>query len=317
MKDVKGANYTQIDNKAQIVQQENVVILTSPKAYERFDWSREHFPTKPYEGYFIWIKNSLADPLITNTLICSEHVSQSTMNLVVVEEGIRAKMYNTCAAKRQNLYGKHVGRTKTIVKKNAMLEINHLHSWGKDDQVSSSMELILEKGAEIYLTQKCQRAPMKLVLENRNYLDEKASLNYSTTILANESKIEMYDDTYLNGKDANGISRVKVIAKKNTEINTKSRMFANESATGHLDCMGLLLSNDSSIVAVPELINKNKDASLTHEASVGKISDEVLNYLRSRGLSEDQAIDLVITGFLGEEEKIVIGDTVISSKVNM
>jgi Fe-S cluster assembly scaffold protein SufB len=81
--------------------------------------------------------------------------------------------------------------------------------------------------------------------------------------------------------------------------------------------MGLLLSDSGSIVAEPKLVNRNKDASLTHEASVGKISEDILNYLRSRGLTEDQAIDLVVTGFLGEQEEIVIDGSNIQSKQYM
>ncbi|WP_432407525.1 SufB/SufD family protein [Wukongibacter sp. M2B1] len=317
MKNAKHVNYTQIDNESRITEEEDVIILTSPDAYERFSWSRKYFLKKPEAGYFIWAKKSLMSPLITNILICSQYVTQNSTNLVVVEENVKAKMYSTCAAQRGNLFGKHIGDTKIIVKKNARLEISHSHSWGKDDTVDSSMELILKEGAEASLSQKCRRVPRKLRLENRNYLDERASLNYAVTVLAEQGKIDMYDDTYLNGRKANGISRVKMIARENTQINAQSRMFANKASTGHLDCMGLLLGDESSIVAIPELINRDKEASLTHEASVGKISDEVLNYLRSRGLTEDQAIDLIITGFLGEEEKIVVEGAVISSKVNM
>lgn len=106
-----------------------------------------------------------------------------------------------------------------------------------------------------------------------------------------------------NGKDARGISRI--------------RMVANEAGTGHVDCMGLLLAEDVAINVTPELINKNKDASLTHEASVGKISEENLNYLRSRGLTEDEAIDLIVAGFLGEEEPIIVKGKVLPSKLFM
>lgn len=317
MKSAKPANYTQIDHESQIVEDQDVIILTSPEAYEKFAWSREFFPKKPEEGYFIWAKNSLINPIITNILICSQYVTQNAINLVIVEENVEAKMRNTCATQRGNLFGKHEGYTKVIVKENAKFEISHFQSWGKDDTVSSSTELILKKGAEVTYSQKCQRVPMSLKMENHNYLEERAALNFATTVFAEQGKIEMYDDTYLNGKKANGISRVKMIAKDNTQLHAQSRMFANEAGAGHLDCMGLLLGDEAKIIAIPELINSNKNASLTHEASVGKISDEILNYLRSRGLTEDEAIDLVITGFIGEEEKIVVDGIALSSKEYM
>ncbi|PIZ89560.1 MAG: hypothetical protein COX89_00870 [Candidatus Nealsonbacteria bacterium CG_4_10_14_0_2_um_filter_37_10] len=53
----------------------------------------------------------------------------------------------------------------------------------------------------------------------------------------------------------------------------------------------------SSIIQIT-LICQNKEAQITHEASIGKISEEELNYLRMRGLTEKEAIDLIVTGFL-------------------
>lgn len=317
MKGVRNANYTQIDNESQIIEKEDIIVLTSPQAYKMFAWTREYFPQKPEEGYFIWAKKSIPVPVITNVVMCSQYVTQDALNLVVVEDNVNVKMYNTCAAQRGNLFGKHIGRSKIIVKENARIDVRHIHSWGNDDTVDAITDLILRKGAEATFSQKCRNTPMELRLENRNYLDESACLNYSLTVLAEQSKVDLYDDTYLNGAKANGISRVKMIARDNAELNAESKMIANNAASGHLDCMGLLLGDESNIIAIPELINRDKNASLTHEASVGKISDEVLNYLRSRGLTEDQAIDLVITGFLGEEEKILVEGNIVSSKINM
>ena len=317
MKDVKHVNYTQLDHKVDIVGEQGVIILTSLQAYEQFAWCREYFSQQPQEGYFIWVKRSQPQPITTSIVMCSQYVTQNSLNLVVVEQGVQAEMINTCAAQRGNLYGKHIGHTKIVVKENARFKVKHVHSWGKDDTVSSNLELTLKRGSEVSYSQRCHHAPLKLTLENNNYLDEYASLNYAATVLSEQGQIEMYDDTYLNGRKSNGISRVKMIARENTRLHAQSRMFANAAGTGHLDCMGLLLGDNSDIVAIPELINKNRDASLTHEASVGKISEEVLNYLRSRGLTEDEAIDLVVTGFLGEEENVVIDGVPVSSKTYM
>ena len=317
MKDVKNANYIQKDNKIQIFKEDDVVILPSIEAYEIFEWSKTYFYSKPEEGYFIWVKSSPNHPLITNILACSKQFDQNMINLVIIEKDTQAKLYSKCVAIKQDLHGKHIGHTKIIVKENARIEINHIHRWGNGDTVDSSMDLVLKKGSEASLVQKCHKVPMELKLANNNYLEENSLLNYSTTVLAEKGKVEMYDSTYLNGKRANGVSRVRMICREKSRIKARSKMIANNAGTGHLDCMGLLLAKDSNIIAIPELINSHKDASLTHEASVGKISDEVLNYLRSRGLTEDQAIDLVITGFLGEEENIVIDGSAISSKLYM
>ncbi|QUH27927.1 SufB/SufD family protein [Vallitalea guaymasensis] len=317
MKNVKHVSYLQLDNDVQIHEEKDLIILPITKAFDTYDWVRGFYCKKPENGYFIWVKKSVDKPIITNILMCSMYVVQNTNNLVVVEKNVEAKLQSVCAARKKYLYGKHSGETKIVAKENAMIEINNFHSWGKYDTVESSMELILKENAQVSYNNKCHEVPMQMNIRNSNYLDKKASLNFVTTVLAERGKVDMYDDTYLNGKDANGISRVRMISRYKSQINAYSNMIGNEAGIGHLDCMGLLLSDSGSIVAEPKLVNRNKDASLTHEASVGKISEDILNYLRSRGLTEDQAIDLVVTGFLGEEEEIVIDGSNIQSKQYM
>jgi Fe-S cluster assembly scaffold protein SufB len=60
----------------------------------------------------------------------------------------------------------------------------------------------------------------------------------------------------------------------------------------------IVIDKNSKISLIPELICQNKKAQITHEASIGKISEEELNYLRMRGLTEDEAINLIVSGFL-------------------
>jgi Fe-S cluster assembly scaffold protein SufB len=67
---------------------------------------------------------------------------------------------------------------------------------------------------------------------------------------------------------------------------------------GHMECNGIMLDAEAVIHAVPELKATHPDTELSHEAAVGKIAGEQLNYLMSRGLTEEQARALIIRGFL-------------------
>ncbi len=317
MKNVGNANYVQIDYEIQTHENEGTTILPSPEAYRRFKWTKEYFNEKPKEGYFIWARKSSDRPLITRISISSKNVSQNPANLVVIEKDVKARIYSICNAVKKDLCGNHVGSSKIILKENSRLVMNHFHRWGKEDRVNSGLEIFLGNGSEISDVYKCLEVPMRLNMENNIYLEEGSSANLVMTILAKHGEVKMHDSTFLNGRGSRGISRIRMIGDEKSRIVAHSRMIANDAGTGHVDCMGLLLAEDSSINAIPELVNNNKDASLTHEASVGKISEEVLNYLRSRGLTEDQAIDLVVAGFLGEEDPIVIEGQVIPLKSYM
>jgi len=67
---------------------------------------------------------------------------------------------------------------------------------------------------------------------------------------------------------------------------------------GHLECRGLLMDDKSVMQSIPELIAKKKGVEITHEAAVGKISEKEIVYLMTRKLSRDQAVSLIIRGFM-------------------
>ena len=66
----------------------------------------------------------------------------------------------------------------------------------------------------------------------------------------------------------------------------------------HLECSGLILSNEGRIHAIPELDGWVNGVDMSHEAAVGKISREEIEYLMARGLTEQEATALIVRGFL-------------------
>ncbi|OPX64752.1 MAG: cysteine desulfurase activator complex subunit SufB [Methanomassiliicoccales archaeon PtaB.Bin215] len=66
----------------------------------------------------------------------------------------------------------------------------------------------------------------------------------------------------------------------------------------HLECKGLILSEKGVQIAIPELEARIPDVEMTHEAAVGKIAQDQVEYLMSRGLSEDEAVGMIVRGFL-------------------
>jgi Fe-S cluster assembly scaffold protein SufB len=76
---------------------------------------------------------------------------------------------------------------------------------------------------------------------------------------------------------------------------------ARPGAKAHLECKGLLLSEQGAIHAIPELEGRTPDVEMSHEAAVGKIARDEIEYLMARGLSEQDATSLIIKGFLSLE----------------
>lgn len=306
-KDVKNVHFYQIDHKIKkIFKGAKFIILPSPKAFKEFPFLRTHFKQKPKEGYFIWVKETINYPLTTCIFIDSINIFQNLQNLIIVEKNAKVRISSICKAMRKNLGGKHQATSKVILKEKASLSMQHFHNWGPKSTVNSDLAFSLEKGAKLSYSYRCLEIPGELQTKTSSYLQSNTSANLVFTILAKEGKVKMNDSIFFNGENAKAITRIRTIADQGGKIFSRNKMVANSKGTGHLDCMGLLLDKDSTIQLIPELVNRNKNASLTHEASVGNISEEVLSYLRSRGLNKNEAIDLIVSGFLSEERPIAI-----------
>jgi len=301
VKNAKSANYLQINHEIRkMLAEEGVILKSSSEAYEELEWIHEYLEQKPEEGYFVWVKKQIGYPISTCIAISSPKIYQKPRNLIIVENGIKAEIYSICNAVKLTLYGKHEGRTTVILKENSSLKIKHFHKWGPEDNVLSSTEFILEKGATLSSSYKCLSPLKKLRVESKTLLDSNSSANFETAVLAKNEDAELFDSLFLNGDKSSGIVKLRMVSQENSKILSHSKVAATGAGRGHIDCMGLLLSDGSIINSVPELLNQNKNAVLTHEASIGRISEDELNYLRSRGLTEDESTNMIITGFLGE-----------------
>ena len=73
---------------------------------------------------------------------------------------------------------------------------------------------------------------------------------------------------------------------------------AGKNCRAHVDCSGLMMSNQGMIEAVPRLRAIHPDARMSHEASIGRINEGEINYLQSRGLNEEEATSMIVRGFL-------------------
>ena len=299
MKSVKNANFWQIDHKVKnIFGVKGVTILPSPEAWQKFVWTRKFFGEKPKEGYFIWVKREINFPLTTCITISSPKISQDLKNLLVIEKNIKAKANVICNAKEKFLCGKHLARGKLILKEGVFLEYNHIHKWGEKDNVSPDYEFTLEKGARLIYNYRNLFPPENLEFKTTIHSGENTSSNLNFIINSLNSKTKVKDTVFLEGKNSQTVVRLRLVGRKKGQIEAISQIFATSPGKGHLDCQALLVDKTAKISLIPQLVCQNKEAQITHEASIGKISEEELTYLRMRGLSEKEAIDLIVSGFL-------------------
>ena len=293
------ANYYQIDNKApKICQLKGIEILPSKIAWQKYNWTKKYFSKKPKHGYFIWVKEQPKSVLFTCISLAKKNIRQTLQNLLVVENNLKVKLQGTCNTLKRNLEGFHKAIGKIVLKEGAVLKYEHIHSWGEKDVVQPDYEFLLEKKARLDYNYKVFSSPEKLKMKTLLTLLESSSANLNIMGKFSQTKTEIKDTLILKEKGASGIIKLRLVGNKKSQISAYSQIRAKSESKGHLDCQGLLIDESSKISLIPELLCESKKAQITHEASIGKISEEALNYLRMRGLNEKEAINLIVNGFL-------------------
>jgi hypothetical protein len=223
-------------------------------------------------------------------------------NLLVVEKGLQVKLQGTCSSLQPSKSGIHKAQGKIILKDRAFLQYDHVHSWGGKNVVWPEYDFILGKEAKLEYSYKMISSPKDLKVKTRVELAEKASCILKLAADCRLIRAEIEDSVFLKGKGSSGQIELKIVAREGSKILARSIISAQAESMGHLDCQGLLVDpgkdKDQPVLKMaPQLDCSNSKAQLTHEAAIGRISSEQLDYLRMRGLSEKEAIDLVINGF--------------------
>jgi len=272
MKNVESVpNFYQLNNEIKNIGSiYGAEIMPSILAWEKFNFTHELFQKKPKQGFFLWIKKSISLPIQTLIEIDSKNILQEMSNLIIIEKDLNVKLSSFCRSKKE-IKGKHFALAKIILKENSVLDYVQNNSFKKEDEFNAHYEFFLNKGSKL-----------KSKIMNQS----------------NGAIIKTREDVYLLQEKASADLRIKMIADNKGTFFSESYMHGEDEVKGHLECSGLIAHKDSKIVSIPGIICNSNKAELTHEASIGKISEEKLMYLRMRGLSEKKATELIIKSFL-------------------
>jgi len=254
-------------------------------------------------GFFIRVPKGVKEtmPLQTCLLIGKENTSQNVHNIVVVEEGAELNIITGCATSPHVKSGLHVAVSEFYIKKNGKLTYTMIHDWGESVHVRPRTGVYIEDNG-VFINNYIIITPVKSIQSYPTVYctGENSKATIQTVVYGKkESKIDLGSKVILSGKDSRADIVSRSIADDDSEVIARGRLVGEgEGIKGHLECKGLIISDNARLYAVPELDAKRSNIDLSHEAAVGKIAEEQLIYLMSRGLTEDEAVSLIIKGFL-------------------
>jgi uncharacterized protein len=253
-------------------------------------------------GYFIRIfkGQEVILPLQSCLMITEEGFKQNVHNIIISEEGSKAHIIAGCISDHNVRQARHVGISEFFVKKNALMNFTMIHTWSPQTMVRPRSGAVIEDNGTFVSNYICIQPVKDLQMYPVANLNGKNSTARFTSLLFAEGNAlqDVGGKVILNGDGSRAEIIGRVIAKDTSKIMSRGMLIGNTTnSKGHLECSGLLLSENAQISAIPELV-ANKPADLSHEAAVGKIADKELVYLMSRGLSREEATSTIIRGFL-------------------
>ncbi len=319
--------YVQRDNTSDlcISKVKDIEIMPIHDAFEKYDGTDGKMDLKDYlwkavpkdkdkytveasikkitQGYFIYAKKGAKSifPMQSCLFIDLPGVKQVVHNIIIAEEGAQLDIITGCTVHKGVDKALHIGVSEFYAKKDAKISFSMIHNWSKQSYVRPRTGVILEENAQFTNYYIIMSHLKDLQTNPTVYLNGKNSSYYGQTLIyaKGDGIFDAGATCYLNGEGSNAEILSRVISLDEAHILARGKIVGNAAdSTGHIDCSGLLLSDKGRVDSIPEIDAVNPNVSLTHEASVGKIASEHIEYLTSRGLSEDEAVDLIIKGFL-------------------
>lgn len=175
-------------------------------------------------------------------------------------------------------YGEGKGTGKRVL--NPVTEV-HLKSGS-----SLEMESTQIKGVDSTI-----RVTKGILEDNTNFVVSEKIMTHGTQIAKTEFEVE------LNGENASTHVTSRSVAVDESVQEFKSNVIGNSKCFGHVEC-DAIIKDKAKVIAIPKIIANNVEANLIHEAAIGKIAGEQLTKLMTLGLSEKEAEEQIIKGFL-------------------
>jgi Fe-S cluster assembly scaffold protein SufB len=254
-------------------------------------------------GYFMRIMPGaeVTFPLQSCLLITQKNLEQRVHNIIIAEEDSKVHIITSCVQHSGVPKATHLGVSEIYVKKGASLNFTMIHQWSEDSFVRPRSAAEVADKATFVSNYVCMR-PVKDVqmypVAFCNGADSAVSFN--NILYGNRnSSMDIGSKAVLKGRGSKAEMISRAIAREASKVIVRGLIEGSSpDCKGHLECRGLLVDEEAVLQSVPELIARRKGVEITHEAAVGKISEREITYLMTRKLSRDQAVSLIIRGFM-------------------
>ena len=260
-------------------------------------------------GSFVYVPKGVqvSIPLQSYFRLNAKGAGQFEHTLIIVDEGASLHFIEGCSAPKYNVANLHAGCVELYVKKNAKLRYSTIENWSKNMYNLNTKRALVEEGGAIEWV-------------SGSFGSHVGCLYPMSILKGNNARMEFTGVTFAGaGQNLDtGAKVVHIVKNTSSYMNTRSisksggistfrsSVVVEKSAKGArsaVSCQSLMLDSISRSDTVPAMDIRTRDAAVGHEARIGSISNDAVFYLMSRGMSEEDARALIVSGFADNVSK--------------
>jgi len=297
--------------------QEGIEVMAVSQALGKYDWLSDYWwqavaidtdkytaniELSQHDGYFIRALpgSKTIYPVQACLYLTKARLAQNVHNIVIAEEGSELHIITGCTTASPKEPGLHLGVSEFYIKKGARVTFTMIHSWNPEIAVRPRTAAIIEEDG-LFLSNYVLMKPVRSLqmYPVARCVGENATVRYNSILVASPgSSLDVGSRAILNARGA----KTEIISRAITtggKITARGYIEGNApEVKGHLECRGLILQEEGTVHAIPELKGTLAGIDLSHEAAVGKIAEEEVEYLMARGLTRAEATATIVRGFL-------------------
>ncbi len=198
---------------------------------------------------------------------------------------------------------KHLMQADIYVGKGAEMEYSETHFHGPEGgvEVVPVARIQVDEGGLYKSTFKLVDGPVGVLnIDYRAHLSKDAVCELDAKVYGKkQDQITINESLFLDGENARGLARTRIVASDRCVSQVMGEAVGNApEARGHIDCVEILQGTEARASAVPKLVVNHERSKLTHEAAIGSVDKRQVETLMARGLSEEEAVEVIVKGML-------------------
>ncbi len=260
-------------------------------------------------GSFVYVPPGVTVeiPLQSYFRLNSPGAGQFEHTLIIVDEGANLHFIEGCSAPKYNVANLHAGCVELYVGKGARLRYSTIENWSKNMYNLNTKRAIVEEDGVMewvsgsFGSHVSYLYPMT-ILKGANSHTEFTGITFA----GKGQNLDTGAKVVHNGPNTSSYINTRSISKDGGISTFRSSLVINKSAehsNAAVSCQSLMLDEESRSDTIPAMDIRARSANVGHEAKIGKISDDAVFYLMSRGISEEDARAMIVGGFADSVSK--------------